>query len=163
MSTRRAMTLLEMTAAITVLAIISVAVLPVIASSADAYASAAQTRRETERIAFAAERCQRLLREAQAGAVAGELDVGVATPDQILFTDGRGLRLDGTDLVLVMPGEPDAPICRGVDTFQIQYLGSDGVTDTSATPNATFRFNVTVASGDVSLSITAFARAQIGG
>lgn len=157
------MTLLEMTASITVLAIIAVAVLPVIASSADAYASAARTRRDTERVAFAAERCLRLLREAQAGAAAGELDIAVASPDHVQFSDGRGFRLDGADLVLIMPGEPDAPICRDVDTLQIQYLGADGVTDTSVTPNATHRFHVAIGSGDVALSISAFARAQIGG
>ncbi len=163
MNARRAMTLLEMTAAITVLGVISAAILPVIASSADAYASAARTRRDTERIAFAAERCVRLLREADAGAAVGELDISIAAPDHVLFTSGRGFRLDGADLVLIMPGEPEAPICRDVDSLVIQYLGADGVTSTSATPNATHRFNVTIESGDLALSVTAFARAQIGG
>ena len=163
MTRRRAMTLLEMVASITVLSIIAVAVLPVLASSADAYASAAQTRRDTERIAFAAERCLRLLREAQAGAAAGELDVSVAQPDHVQFTDGRGIRLVGTDLVLIDPGDPDAPICRDVDTFTIRYLGADGVTDTAGTPNATQRFVVTIETGGLELSIAVFPRARIAG
>jgi len=158
----RGLTILELMASITIMGVIAVAIMPVIASAADAYASATQTRQETERIAFALDRCVRVLREATGTDPIGSLDIAGAASDRIVFADGRGLALSGTDLVYLETGQADAPLCRDVTVFQIDYLASDGVTDTLGTPGDTQRFNITLTSSGMTLTGSAFARARIG-
>ncbi len=158
----RGLTLLELVASILIMSVISVAVLPVIASAADGYASATNTRHDTERIAFALERCIRLLREASGTDPVGGLDIAAATSDRIVFGDGRGLSLSGSDLLFLESGQPDSPLCRDVTLFRIDYIGGDGVSDTIAAPATTQRFNITLTSGDITLTGSAFARARIG-
>ena len=158
----RGLTLLELIAAITVMSVVAVSVFPVIASAADGYASASQTRQETERIAFAMDRCIRLLREATGSDPVGSLELTTATADRIVFADGRGIALSGTDLVYIESGQADAPLCREVSAFQIDYIGNDGVTDTISAPAETQRFIVTLSTGGQTLTGSAFARARIG-
>lgn len=103
----------------------------------------------------------RLLREAEGAATPGQLDIAVADPGHVEFADGRGLELQGSDLML-LSASVAAPICRDVDAFVIEYLADDGVTDTASAPQNTQRFNVTITSGDITLSVSAFARERIG-
>lgn len=158
----RALTLLELIAAITVMGVVAAAVFPVIASAADAYASATRTRKDTERIAFAMQRCIRLLREATGSDPVGSLDLTTASPDRIVFADGRGLALSGGDLVYLQAGQPEAPLCRDVSVFRIDYLAEDGVTSTLSAPGETQRFIVTITTNGITLTGSAFARARIG-
>lgn len=158
----RGLTLLELIAAITVMSVIAVSVFPVIASAADAYASATRTREDTERIAFAMDRCIRLLREATGSDPVGSLDLTTATVDRVVFADGRGVGLSGTDLVYIESGQPDAPLCRDVTTFRIDYYGNDGVTSTIAIPGDTQRFVITLTTEGITLTGSAFARSRIG-
>ncbi|MFI4896545.1 MAG: type II secretion system protein [Phycisphaerales bacterium JB059] len=159
---RSGLTLIELIAAITIMSVISVAGFPVIASAADGYASATRTRERTERIAFALDRCVRLLREATGSDPAGALDLASAAPDRVVFADGRGLGLSGTTLVYLEAGKADAPLCRDVTAFEITYLGSDGVTSTIGAPETTQRFNVSITADGLTLTGAAFARTRIG-
>jgi prepilin-type N-terminal cleavage/methylation domain-containing protein len=159
---RSGLTLLELIASITIMSVIAVAVFPVIASAADGYASATRTRERTERVAFALDRCVRLLREATGSDPAGALDLASAAPDRVVFADGRGLGLSGTTLVYLEAGQPDAPLCRDVSAFEITYLASDGVTDTIGAPETTQRFNVSITADGLTLAGSAFARTRIG-
>ena len=159
---RAGLTLLELIASITIMSVIAVSVFPVIASSADAYASATQTRTRTERVAFALDRCIRLLREASGSDPVGSLDITTAAADRVVFADGRGIALSAGSLVYLESGQPDAPLCRDVSAFQISFIGADGVTDTIATPEDTQRFNISITADGLTLTGSAFARARIG-
>ncbi len=158
----RGLTLLELVASILIMSVISASVFPVIASAADAYASATRARKDTERIAFALERCIRLLREAEGTTPVGGLDITTAQTDRIVFADGRGLSLSGTDLYYLESGQPDSPLCRDVTLFRIDYISDDGIKDAIGDPTTTQRFNITLTTGGMTLTGSAFARARIG-
>ncbi|MCB9846462.1 MAG: type II secretion system protein [Phycisphaeraceae bacterium] len=151
-------TLLETLMAIVVLAVVGATVVPLIGSSVDVYASASDAREISDRAAFAMERCVRLLREAPGEIDTGDLDITVAEPSRVEFGDGRGLSLDGEVLLMHVDADVTAPLCRDVSSFTIQYLGSDGLTDTLDTPGLTDRFVVSITTSSLTLSGAAFCR-----
>jgi len=156
---RRGLTLVEMMASIVVIGIVCALVMPVILGASDSYAAAINARNGMEAVAFAMDRSVRLLREAPVGASANTLGVSIAQPAQLRFTDGRGLELDVSgNLLLRDAAGITYPLLDQVTTFQIDYLGTDGVTSTSGTPTSTQRFRVKIVSRGIELRAAAFAR-----
>ncbi len=155
---RRAATLVELIVSITVLAIVSGISLPVILGATDAYAGAAETRRACERGAYALERSIRLLRDAPEGATAGTVGVSSLTASEIVFIDGRGLRLTGTTLLLLDAGGVQSVLCENVDEFSIACLADDGITSTATTPTTTQRFHLALTVRTFALKAAVFPR-----
>ncbi len=155
-------TLLEMVAAVVVMSIISVTLMPVIAGASDSYASARAVRSSTERAAFALDRIARIVREAPIGN--GNTGVGIdsATQSEVIFSDKTGVRLSGTTLEMLVPGQGAVPLCFDVDSFVIQYFAQDGVTDTILTPTQTHRLAFTIETANVKMSVLAHPRVWIG-
>jgi len=157
---RPAFSLVEVLVSIVVLGVIAAVLLPLIGSVAGAYAAAADVRERTERVAFALDRCVRLLRETPAGADASTVAVAGAAADHVLFSDGRGLEVSG-GVLLLRSGSGTAPLCRGVTSFQITFLASDGVTSTLAAPQGTHCFRVALTADGVTLVGAAFPRCRM--
>ena len=155
-------TLLELLAAVVVMSIISVTLMPVIASASDSYVVARQVRGSTERAAFALDRMTRVIRQAPIGE--DETGVGIlsSTASSVEFTDGSGFQLIGTTLELLVPGEDAVPLCVEVDSFEIRYIGDDGVTDVRLTPGLTHRFEIEIETQGVVMSVLAHPRVWIG-
>jgi prepilin-type N-terminal cleavage/methylation domain-containing protein len=158
---RRGFTLIEATLTIIIIGIVAAVAMPVIVGAGDAYAYSAATRRTAEKGAYAIERVVRLLRDAPAGVLRGTVDLAQATPTLVRFGDGRGVELSGTTLSLRAADGTLSTLCDGVQAFTLEYLGADGVTDTSATPEDTQRFNITVRVGSFELRSAALARVRV--
>jgi prepilin-type N-terminal cleavage/methylation domain-containing protein len=160
-SGRRGFTLLEATAAIIVLSVVAAVLGPVIHGAGEAYANSASVRRSAEKGAYAMERAVRLLRDTPAGATRGTVGITIASPSQVRFGDGRGLEMSGATLRLRDSGGGLADLCDNVTVFTIAYIGNDGVTDTSATPASTQRFNITIITDGFELRSSALARVRV--
>ncbi len=154
----RAFTLLEAMLAVMILAIIAAVVSPIVASASDVYVQATLTRRTSERVGFAAERCIRFIREVPLGADLASVAIKTAKADQLILEDGSGIQFDGNDLALLDAKGNTAALCRNVQLFELQYLATDGVTSTIATPGQTRRINITLKAGGFSLTSSAFVR-----
>lgn len=161
-SSRPGFTLLEILAAVVVMSIISAVVLPVIMSASESYTTTREVRNSTERMAYALERASRVIREAPIGAGNVGLGVQSASSESLEFTDGTGFELDGTDLMLLVPGQNPAKLCVDIDSLSISYLASDGLTNTLATPTETHRVAVTLTNGNLQMSVVTHPRVWIG-
>ncbi len=161
-ATDYAFTILEMMAAIVVMSVISVTLMPVIGGASDSYANARAVRSSTERAAFALDRITRIVREAPIGD--GETGVGIttATQSEVVFSDGTGVQLSGTTLEMLVPGRNPVPLCFDVDSFVIQYFGEDGVTNMALTPTQSHRLAFTITTAGVEMSVLAHPRVWIG-
>jgi type II secretory pathway pseudopilin PulG len=157
----RAFTLIEATAAIIIISVISAVVVPIIFSSSEAYANSAAVRRTAEKGAYAMERVVRLLRDTPGGAARGTVDIAIANPAQVRFGDGRGVELSGTTLRLRDETGGFATLCDNVTTFTIAYIGNDGVANTAGAPTSTQRFNITILTDGFELRSSALARVRV--
>lgn len=157
----RAFSMLEMVVSIMVLAIIAGVLLPVVGGATDAYASSAAIRDGSERAAFALERCGRLLRDWPAGdsntSVAAVKFDGAST---LVYPDGRGLTLSGTDLCLIDADGSQSVLCRNVKSFTLTLLQYDGLTSAASDTTRTQRVNVSLVTTDLQLTCTSFLRAR---
>lgn len=160
---RPGMTLVELMLAVIVLSIIAAVLVPTITTAADSYTSAVTTRSVADDVAFALERAVRLCREAPGGTNPGDAGIASASATSITFTNGAGLRLSGTDLLLQRSATDSAVLCRNVETFSLELLSKDGVTSTLATPTQTQRINVRLKARGLELTCAAFLRATVGG
>ncbi len=159
-SARRAFTLLEATISIVVLSVIAAACLPVINAMADNTVAAERTRHASESVAFAMERTVRLIRDCPSTALGG-VGISIATPTQIRLTDGRGVRLDGTNLLIEDSPTDSAVLARDVSTLQLTYLASDGLTNASATPTLIDRVGIRIVVDTFELRCAAFPRVRM--
>jgi len=155
-------TLIELIAAITVMSIITVSIMPVIGAAGESYAVARQVRSSTERAGYALDRITRITRQAPVGA--GNSGVGVASAGStsLVFTDGTGVQLTGTTLEMLVPGENPVPLCFDVSSFTVEYFGDDGVSNTILTPTQTHRFGFKVITENVEMSVVVLPRVWIG-
>jgi prepilin-type N-terminal cleavage/methylation domain-containing protein len=124
---RAGYTLIELIAVIVIISTISSVVGSLVHESVKAYASASDQREAVERQSFALERIVRALREAAPliGS-SGTPGLTTAAADQCVFEDGTACELDGTDLMLTMPGSAAGPLARDVTAFELTYVGEDG-------------------------------------
>jgi len=155
-------TLLELTAAVMVMAVIAGIIAPVILSASESYATARDVRGSTERVAYAMDRVTRLIRQAPIAVNQSGVGVHSASASELIFTDGRGLRLDAGTLEMIDTTGGSFPLCRHVEAFSIEYFGADGVSDTQATPDRTSRLVVTLRSGGAELTVIVHPRIWIG-
>lgn len=156
---RRAFTLLETTVSVVIIAVIAAACLPVVNGMADNAVAAQRTRDAAEGAAYAMERAIRLIRDCPGSPTV--TDITMATASAVRFSDGRGLRLSGTDLMLRDTAGAEAVLARDVTTFELTYLASDGVTSTMATPTQTDRVGVRIAVGGLELRCAGFPRVRM--
>lgn len=154
---RTGVTLLETVCAITVLAVISAAALPVVSGAVESHSQSVLTRRQADSAAYAMERTVRMLRDVPKGSVTGTIAIASATVSSITFVDGRSLSLSGGNLTL-NDGTRTSVLCRSVTAFEITYLGENGTTNTLSIPTATRRFNIRMVVGNVEFRSSAFAR-----
>lgn len=155
----RGATLLELTVTVTVLAIIASALAPVVNAAVDSYGSARDARDAAESVSFGIDRCVRVLRETPEGASTGTVGIAAASSQRVALTDGRVIELIAGELLLT-EGGISAPIAVGVDSFELRYLGEDGVTDTAASPGDTHSVQVSLSNGRLELRSVAFLRVR---
>lgn len=158
----KAFTLLELTAAVVVMSIISVVLLPVLSAASDAYITTRTIRTSTEQSAYALDRIARIIRQAPIGP--GDEGVGIqsATLTSLEFTDGTGFEINDGALEMLVPGSTNAKLCPNIDDLVIQYFADDGITSTLATPTQTHRICVTLTSGELRMSMVVHPRVWIG-
>jgi len=159
---RAGFTLLELLAAVVVMSIISVTLMPVIASASDSYVVARQARGSTERAAFALDRLTRVVRQAPIGEDEAGVGIVNSSLSSVEFADGSGFELIGTTLELLVPGGDSVPLCMEVDSITVGYIGDDGVTDVRLTPGLTHRFEIEIETQGVVMSVLAHPRVWIG-
>ncbi len=157
---RAAFTLVEVVVSVVVLGVVAAVTLPVVGGVTNAFSAAVSVRERTERVAFALDRCVRLLREAPAGSDASTVGITTASSSQVLLSDGRGLEVSG-GVLLLRTGSSTAPLCRNVTAFTISYLGTDGVTSTLAAPGGTHCFRIVLVADGVTLAGAAFPRCRM--
>jgi len=155
-------TLIELLAAIVVMSIITVTIVPVIGAASESYAVARQVRSSTERAAFALDRITRIVRQAPIGVGGTGIGIATASSTGVLFTDGTGVQLVGTTLEMLVPGKNPTPLCFNVSSFTVQYLGDDGVSNTILKPTLTHRIGFTIVTENVKLSVLVLPRVWIG-
>lgn len=160
--TRPAFTLLELMAAVVVMSIIAAVLLPIVATSSEAYTQTRRVRSDTERVAFALDRITRIVRQAPIGESGSGVGVDSATATGLAFTDGTGFELNGTTLEMLVPTGGRSPLCTGVETMSIDYLADDPATDMIDTPTRTRRFVVTIRAGQVEMRVLIHPRVWIG-
>ncbi len=159
---KRGFTLLELLAAVLVMSIISVVLLPVISSASESYTTTRDIRTRTEHVANALDRISRMIREAPIGEGDSGIGVSQATSSTLEFSDGNGFYLENRRIMLLIPDMNPVPLCSDVDDVVVQYLGDDGVVNTIASPGSTHRFVVTVTSGQLEMSVIVHPRVWIG-
>ncbi len=161
-TTRNAFTLLELLAAIVVMAVISVVVLPVLSSASESYSTTRDIRSRTEHLAFALDRVTRMIRQAPIGTGGTGVGIQSAGTTSLIFTDGTGFELNSGKLEMIVPGEPNALLCEQVDAMEVLYLQADGVSSALAAPQQAHRIVVTLTSGQLEMSVVAHPRVWIG-
>jgi prepilin-type N-terminal cleavage/methylation domain-containing protein len=155
-------TLIELLAAIVVMSIISVTIMPVIAAASESYTVARQVRSSTERAGYALDRITRVVRQAPIGTGSSGIGISAAGLSAVVFSDGSGFQLTDTTLEMLVPGENPTPLCFNVSSFTVRYLGDDGVSDTILTPTQTHRLAFTIITENVEMSVVVLPRVWIG-
>ena len=159
---RRAFTLIELLAAITIMSIISVTLMPVIGSATEWYIVSRQVRSSTDRAGFAFDRITRVVLQAPIGANDSGVGILTAGVDSVEFIDGTGVRLLGTTLEMLVPGQSPVPLCFEVSSFTIEYLADDGLASTAHAPALTHRFVFTIMTENIEHSVLVHPRVWIG-
>ena len=160
--TRRGMTLIEVTVAVTVLAVMAAVMLPVLHGSADAFGAASRSREAFGKAGFAMDRVLRMLREVPI-TESGQLAISQATESMLEFADGSGVELVGTDLVLNSAraeAVETAVLCRAVERFELRWLDASGVVGAGPVGDAV-TFEVSLAVSGVELRTAAFPRVRM--
>jgi len=159
---RSGFTLLELVAATTVMSIIAAVVMPIIVTATDSYAVSRDTRADTDRVLYALERAARVVREAPMTVDGSGLDAQTATSTSFIFTDGSGLRINGTDFELLKSGGQASVLCSDVDQIRFNYFDSAGNPLSPIDPARVHRVNLQIRSGPVTLDMYTLPRAWIG-
>ncbi|MFG0274033.1 MAG: type II secretion system protein [Phycisphaerales bacterium] len=159
----RAFTLIELMGVIVIFATLAAVISPVALQAAGAHRRAATQRDASERAGHALERTVRLLRECPP-AIEGEPAPGitVAGADTVTRIDGAKVELLGTTLWLTPAGGAAAPLCAGVESFELRYRAGDGVTDTQSDPDATQRIEIRLTVDGFELRTIVFLRVAEG-
>lgn len=127
-STRTAFTLVELMAVLVLTAGIAAVTAPIVLSASGAFTDASTRRDRTEAASMALDRIVRTLREAPDRGESGPGVPAIASLSamSIGLEDGAVVALNGQTLELTVPGSDPAPLCTGVDAFELTYFGSDG-------------------------------------
>jgi len=158
-SLHRAFTLVELLGVIVIFATLAGVISPVVLEAAGAHRRAATQRDASQRAGYALERIVRLLREtppASPGDPAPGL--AVAATDHVERIDGAKVELIDSTLWLTPAAGEAAPLCQGVEAFELAYIGADGAADTVATPEATQRVAIRIVVDGFELRTVVFLR-----
>jgi len=158
----RGVTLVELMLAVAVSGVALAATAPVLVGANESYLLAAQARRISDDLAHSMEMTMRIMREAPVDLDGASVAIQVAEPGRALFADGSGLSFDGDDLWIITPDGDTAMLCRDLGEFSIAYLGADGVTDVSQTPELTRRIAVRMGKEGFTLVGVAMPRSLMG-
>ncbi len=158
---RRGLTLIEMIATITVLAIVAASVLPVVESAGAHYVESVTTRRVADRAAFAMDRVSRVLRETPGVPGSAGLAIDSIAADAIVLTNGTAIRLVGDELVLTIDGRSGV-VCGGVEAIEFVATGADGVASTLESPAETRRLGIGMRVNGLTVRTAIFPRAALG-
>lgn len=153
-------TLVECICAITVIAVVSAVVLPVINSATTSFINAARARDASENVAYAIDRCVNLLQDAPLRANDRSISIRSANSTSIRFTDDRGLSLAGTVLSIHDSGGATAVLLRDVQTFSIGYFAADGVTGTASSPEDSWICTLQIRHADFELRTSVYLRTR---
>lgn len=156
----RAFTLIECVCAITVIAVTSAVVLPIISGATSAYANAARARDVTDDAAYAMDRCLNLLRDAPIDASTGAVKITSASSSSVLFSDQRGISMTAGVISLRNESGVSGTLLTGVTSFSIGYYDQTGAVSTLATPGTTWMFTVQITASGFDLRGNAFVRAR---
>lgn len=156
----RGLSLLETVLALVVVGVVSASVAPLVSAMTDTTRDAMATRDAADQAAFALDRVVRLLRETPVGDEGG-VGIVAAEAQHMTLSDGRSIALLGSELVLTDALGRSGVLCQNVQEFELTYLGGDGVTDTSATPEQTRRVVVRLAVGGLTLAGCACPRVTL--
>ncbi|MEM9065660.1 MAG: hypothetical protein AAGB51_09250 [Planctomycetota bacterium] len=159
---RRGATFIELTVTISVLAVIGASLAPVVNAAVDAFASARDAGDAADEASFALDRIVRMLREAPEGATTGTAGVSVAGSDRVALSDGSEIELVGTTLEITEGGQT-AILAEDVSVFELSFLGDDGITDTSATPEDTHTIQIRLVVAGLDLRGIAMPRVRMAG
>lgn len=160
---RRGFTLVELLAAIVIVATVAAVTSPILFSATSAYAKSAQQRRSAERVAGALDRLCRILREAPAKASpAGATAFTAASVSSFTLLGGVNASLVGTDLLLGTATVPPTPLCVGVTVFEITYFDSAGAAVNIGTgTDSVRRMAIRLAADGSELRTTVWLRASL--
>lgn len=157
---RRGFTLVECVCAISIIAVTSAVVLPVVNSATTSFVNAARARDISENTAYAMDRCLLMLREAPMNQAGTEVDVSTANAAGVVFADGRGLSFAAGVLSITDADGVTAPLLRNVESFELGHLAQDGTTSTLGTAGETWIYSVSIRSAGFELRGRAFVRAR---
>ncbi|MEM7627988.1 MAG: prepilin-type N-terminal cleavage/methylation domain-containing protein [Planctomycetota bacterium] len=158
---RQGFTLVEVLAAIVVISIIGSIVVPVLTTLSRRHVDAVRERASVQAMSHAADQIVRLLRESPTRSD-GSLAISVSAPDQIRFSDGRGLEFAAGDLVLHLDDGRSGTLLEAVDVFEIELLDAAGAA-APAEPGEAWRIRYRVETGEQVVAGVVFPRARLGG
>ncbi len=161
MRSQRGFTLIEALVTTTVLGILGAVTLPLISASTEMYAASSRAARVVDDLSFALDRVVNVLREAPPGGSEGTIGVTSSSSTMIEFTDGTGVRLDGSELVMLFSGGAEGVVATGVDSFELRPIAADG-TSAAGAAGTTHRFEVGLVIDGLELRSIAFCRARYG-
>lgn len=141
---RRGLSLLELSLAVMVTAIMAAATLPLMSSAADTMEATNRLRDASRDASYAMERCLAIIRAAPTTSDPTQtlLAIQTLTPQSLVFSDGHGFALVGSTLMLRLPSGQDVPVCRNVQSFQVLPIAADGTASTLADPQRTWSFEL---------------------
>lgn len=143
------MTLLEVTLAVTVLAVMAAAMLPVLYGSAEQYRAAAEGRLAIADGSYALERLTGLVREIPIRED-GTLAVASARTDSLTLDDGSGVVVRDGVLLLVASDASEAVLCRDVESLVIRWRDAAGTTIPASPDDADlFEFGIRTRGGEL--------------
>ena len=126
----RAFTLIELIATMLVLGIAAASITPLLMNLTDTARASRERYAVIDGLHHALDRAARVLRETPPGA-GGGVDLARAEPNAFALPDGRSIELLD-DTLWLDPGDGSTwPLARGIETFLVRYIQSDGVTETT--------------------------------
>ena len=167
LSEKKGFTLIEMALSMALLGIVAVTAGTLIYQGTRSFEALSDQKEVTQQATLAIERASREMR-LMACTVSGSscfpsaTDVPVMTVSELRFVnssyDGRGLRLNGTTLMLrdgTGASDPEYALAQGVSSLTFEYLKADGTAAAAAQEIWTVSVNMVIASGQESAALKA--------
>lgn len=144
--------------AVMILGAVAVLVSPVVSSASDVFVQTMKLRQTSERVGFALERIVRMVREIEPRQAGSEVAISLAEHERLELAGGESLALVGDELRFTDADGQASPLCTNVEHFLLEYIGSDGRTDSSPVPGLTRTIRITLRASGCELRAIAFIR-----
>jgi type II secretory pathway pseudopilin PulG len=156
------MTLIEAVLSMLILSIIAAITIPILSSATEAYASAVDVRERVGQASNAMDRIVRMIRETPLDDdIPGELGIASTDLDHIEYIDGRAVRMENDELIMVDAEGHEGLLSDGVTLFEIHLFHSDGVTPAVSTPGRAHVIHVYLEVDGVGLRTVVFPRVRM--